>query len=111
MIVEMDGCTSNSSELSQVNVIEQPNTPAIFGPAAICEGTSLQLSTELIPGATYEWTGPNGFDPGNVNDPVIFNVSDLNAGSYSVIITIGSCLLYTSPSPRDQRGSRMPSSA
>ena len=25
--------------------------------------------------------------------------------------SIGSCLLYTSPSPRDQRGSRMPSSA
>ena len=25
--------------------------------------------------------------------------------------TVGSCLLYTSPSPRDQRGSRMPSSA
>ena len=24
---------------------------------------------------------------------------------------IGRCLLYTSPSPRDQRGSRMPSSA
>ena len=27
------------------------------------------------------------------------------------IIPAGSCLLYTSPSPRDQRGSRMPSSA
>ena len=26
-------------------------------------------------------------------------------------IPVGSCLLYTSPSPRDQRGSRMPSSA
>ena len=26
-------------------------------------------------------------------------------------ITVLSCLLYTSPSPRDQRGSRMPSSA
>ena len=26
-------------------------------------------------------------------------------------IKSGSCLLYTSPSPRDQRGSRMPSSA
>ena len=25
--------------------------------------------------------------------------------------TVDSCLLYTSPSPRDQRGSRMPSSA
>ena len=26
-------------------------------------------------------------------------------------ISLGTCLLYTSPSPRDQRGSRMPSSA
>ena len=26
-------------------------------------------------------------------------------------VTIKDCLLYTSPSPRDQRGSRMPSSA
>ena len=25
--------------------------------------------------------------------------------------SLGGCLLYTSPSPRDQRGSRMPSSA
>ena len=26
-------------------------------------------------------------------------------------LSLGTCLLYTSPSPRDQRGSRMPSSA
>ena len=26
-------------------------------------------------------------------------------------LTLSACLLYTSPSPRDQRGSRMPSSA
>ena len=29
----------------------------------------------------------------------------------SFIDDLGACLLYTSPSPRDQRGSRMPSSA
>ena len=29
----------------------------------------------------------------------------------SIVVVIISCLLYTSPSPRDQRGSRMPSSA
>ena len=28
-----------------------------------------------------------------------------------VLVAAGTCLLYTSPSPRDQRGSRMPSSA
>ena len=31
--------------------------------------------------------------------------------SLAVEIQRGFCLLYTSPSPRDQRGSRMPSSA
>ena len=30
---------------------------------------------------------------------------------FIAIIEANSCLLYTSPSPRDQRGSRMPSSA
>ena len=35
--------------------------------------------------------------------------TEVPAGSY--IEGVNSCLLYTSPSPRDQRGSRMPSSA
>ena len=42
--------------------------------------------------------------------PLLYSV-DL---SFSQVLTLGlyaSCLLYTSPSPRDQRGSRMPSSA
>ena len=37
-------------------------------------------------------------------NPLIFN-------RHFVQLEIYSCLLYTSPSPRDQRGSRMPSSA
>ena len=36
------------------------------------------------------------------------NKSLLNAG---FLPSLTGCLLYTSPSPRDQRGSRMPSSA
>ena len=37
----------------------------------------------------------------------------LNADSSANVLLFGGniCLLYTSPSPRDQRGSRMPSSA
>ena len=34
-----------------------------------------------------------------------------NGKLWRATITISACLLYTSPSPRDQRGSRMPSSA
>ena len=43
------------------------------------------------------------FDPTN-GKPYLF------AGGEDEII-FSACLLYTSPSPRDQRGSRMPSSA
>ena len=35
----------------------------------------------------------------------------LRAGRRIRLALAGGCLLYTSPSPRDQRGSRMPSSA
>ena len=31
--------------------------------------------------------------------------------SWALLMAYATCLLYTSPSPRDQRGSRMPSSA
>ena len=91
LTVTMDGCTSNTSGISQVNIIERPATPAIVGPATACAGTSLQLSAELITGATYEWTGPAGFDPGSVHNPVIFNASELNEGAYTVRIIIGDC--------------------
>ena len=35
----------------------------------------------------------------------------INAPTVAETIALPACLLYTSPSPRDQRGSRMPSSA
>ena len=38
-------------------------------------------------------------------------VSDRMIMSFLKRRAVNSCLLYTSPSPRDQRGSRMPSSA
>eukprot|EP00829_Urostomides_striatus_P013882 TRINITY_DN3951_c0_g1_i7.p6 TRINITY_DN3951_c0_g1~~TRINITY_DN3951_c0_g1_i7.p6 ORF type:complete len:104 (-),score=35.68 TRINITY_DN3951_c0_g1_i7:70-381(-) len=41
---------------------------------------------------------------------VIIMFVDL-AGEQKLFESAKSCLLYTSPSPRDQRGSRMPSSA
>ena len=43
-------------------------------------------------------------EPGHGYDPVQFRKQAPGSELYA-------CLLYTSPSPRDQRGSRMPSSA
>ena len=45
------------------------------------------------------------------SDPVEKLISSIKGGVASVDAHDQCCLLYTSPSPRDQRGSRMPSSA
>ena len=42
---------------------------------------------------------------------VVAGRRDWDAAKRLARLCVGSCLLYTSPSPRDQRGSRMPSSA
>ena len=48
------------------------------------------------------------FELSKVSAEIARDIAD--AADHPVIVA-GSCLLYTSPSPRDQRGSRMPSSA
>ena len=64
---------------------------------------------ESVFALTADETQPGGY---------IGNVEGLPAGAYRVVLrgdeiqdSSKGCLLYTSPSPRDQRGSRMPSSA
>ena len=46
------------------------------------------------------------------NETIVESTTPLNEdGSLTLYTWNNDCLLYTSPSPRDQRGSRMPSSA
>lgn len=60
----------------------------------ICEGQSLQLNIQTINNATYNWSGPNGFTS-TLQNPVINNFNEQNAGSYSVYASIGNCLSDT----------------
>ena len=55
--------------------------------------------------------------PNIVSERELATANALDAATWSTALAFGAalggyvCLLYTSPSPRDQRGSRMPSSA
>ena len=48
---------------------------------------------------------------GPENVPVAMNIMSALASAFTILFLFWSCLLYTSPSPRDRTRSRMPSSA
>lgn len=62
--------------------------PPISSNSPVCVGGQLQLSAENVNGASFLWTGPNGFSS-TLQNPVINNVTMANAGTYTLVITVG----------------------
>lgn len=63
-----------------------PSAASNNGP--LCAGETLELYAEPVNNATYSWNGPNGFTS-NEQNPVIPNVQLINAGIYSLTVTLG----------------------
>ena len=76
-----------------VTVNPIPVTPVITSNSPVCTNTNIQLQTPAIPGATYSWTGPNGWNS-NLQNPSITNAAFVNNGQYAVTVTVNGC---TSP--------------
>ena len=51
-----------------------------------CEGSTLTFMT--AGGTSYQWSGPNGYTS-NVQNPIINNTTNQNAGTYTVTVTDG----------------------
>ena len=67
-----------------------PNDPIASNNGPSCIGTDVTLSSTAVAGATYEWTGPNGFTSTEQN-PVIAGITPDKAGFYSVKAIISPC--------------------
>jgi|GEM_PF-6478772 len=79
-------CTASTSITVTVNQLPVAN---ISAPAAICEGSDLNLMENGgSPGVTWAWSGPNGFTS-SVQNPISANVTSANAGTYSVTVSFG----------------------
>ncbi|MFZ4708193.1 MAG: PKD domain-containing protein, partial [Bacteroidales bacterium] len=61
--------------------------PPIGSNSPVCYGESITFSADDFPGATYNWTGPNGWSS-NQQNPVILNSVMEDAGEYSLVITV-----------------------
>jgi len=82
---------------------------------AACAPAATEAPTEEAPPPEVEPTeAPPPEEPfkvGFVTDTGGIDDQSFNTTQWAGIERAMDCLLYTSPSPRDQRGSRMPSSA
>jgi Concanavalin A-like lectin/glucanases superfamily/Ig-like domain CHU_C associated/Lectin C-type domain/Secretion system C-terminal sorting domain len=58
-----------------------------FANDPLCEGSTLQLSSPVIAGAAYQWTGPNSFASALAVPAPLTNVTAANSGTYSLVIT------------------------
>ena len=91
---------------AQIFVPEGVSVTRIEAKPAANDTTLLKLATEYA-GQIWAIEVPAGFSS---EQPI--QIEGLTQGHAQISINLGKgCLLYTSPSPRDQRGSRMPSSA
>lgn len=89
--VTLTATNANGSQTSQqtVTVGAVPATPVASSNSPVSGGNSIQLSTGTVAGATYAWTGPNGFTS-TLQNPVA-NGLPANAGNYCVSVTVAGC--------------------
>ncbi|HKS26160.1 MAG TPA: lamin tail domain-containing protein [Thermoanaerobaculia bacterium] len=87
-----DGAITGSANTT-VNCPSLSVTATNNGP--ICQGGTLQLDVTNVPGATYSWSGPNGFTAA-VRNPSIGGATAAATGTYSVTITNSGCIYNAS---------------
>jgi gliding motility-associated-like protein len=90
--VEVTGLCGYKQTLSTtVTVNPVPAAPTVSATLSVCNNQTLNLTASTVAGGTYSWTGPNGFTS-SLQNPSISNVSSVNAGVYSVTVTVNGCV-------------------
>ncbi len=75
-------CSNTTNALITVNA----TPPALATGSTVCAGQNLPLTANILAGATYAWSGPNGFTS-NLQNPVITNAQLSATGVYNLIVT------------------------
>jgi gliding motility-associated-like protein len=85
-VTDANGCVSTATTI----VVIHPNITLVAGSnSPICSGAQLDLNAQPIAGANYNWTGPNGFNVINQQNPNLPAATTLASGNYTVLATNG----------------------
>ncbi|MCS6905083.1 MAG: T9SS type A sorting domain-containing protein, partial [Bacteroidia bacterium] len=90
--VRVGNCYSSSQEV-EVKVISFPKNLTIGYTQPPCLGNAFQLWAQEIPGATYQWLGPNGLG-GQGREYFRPQLSRGDTGVYTLVASIGNCSSY-----------------
>jgi len=90
VVVSEGGCPSEPSEPVAVALRESLEGVTASSNSPVCIGEPINLTVTDVEGATFEWTGPNGFSSMEQN-PSIDNATETEAGDYTVVVTVDGC--------------------
>ena len=90
--VTLTATNSCGSDLATTTLTVNDVPPALnpITVSPLCAGYDAEFFSDTVPGATYNWSGPNGFSS-NAQNPVIPNAGAGDAGTYTVFASFGSC--------------------
>lgn len=91
--VVLNSCVSNMAGPFLLEDPNPPSSPTAVSNSPVCAGGNILLAISGVadPNGTYAWTGPNGFISSD-KSPLINNAGLINAGEYSVIVTVNNCV-------------------
>ncbi len=99
--------TSNATCITQSTVLSSGITMAVttsitanalvnnLTSVSLCENGTLNFVANTISGASYAWSGPNGYSS-TIQNPTVSAISTMDAGTYTLTITDGPCSAQSS---------------
>ncbi|RYD94860.1 MAG: gliding motility-associated C-terminal domain-containing protein [Sphingobacteriales bacterium] len=81
-------CALDDVATISITLKDIPPAPVVPPVAPVCEGQNVQMFAGIVNGATYQWTGPNGFTFAGAT-PLIAGATPAASGTYSVTMTSG----------------------
>jgi len=95
-VIVTDGCGLSDTSIFVSLMITQLPVAVASSNSPVCIGSAINLMAQSVLGATYSWTGVNGFISA-VQNPTIPAATALDAGNYLLTVIANGCTSVPSP--------------